>query len=576
LLLSNEARKSGLSKDSFSDKQRLFSKGARDYSKDKNQQLVAEELLNKFLFMFIPERKIYYKDQIIIREGDLVTSDILRVLREAGAMEERRSRGFKAIGVALFVCVGMMAILVYLYQFNKLIYESVSQLTLIGIIILVILIFAKIIVLFTRADIEFNNTPLFSPFIIPIATAGMLVSVLLDSKIAISINIVVSLLAALMLQDALPFLLVTLISGTMGIYAVTRASKRADFVKAGMHISMTNLALILALYLMKPAGIHGIASKVFARDMIWGFANGILCAILGVGTLPFIEIFFRTTTSLSLMELADLNHPLMQRLLKSAPGTFHHSVNVGNLGEAAAKQIGADPLLCKAGGYYHDIGKLKRPGFFIENQLSGENVHDTLTPNLSCLIITSHVRDGIELGKEYKFTNVISNIIAEHHGTTQVSYFYNRAVEEAGPDRKEEIKDFHFRYPGPKPQSKESAIVMLADSIESVCRTLNKPTAASLKNMVKKICNDKFMDGQLDESNLTLKDLEIVEDAFVKILAGRFHTRITYPDSNDSRKGSDDFKVSESKEVKEPKEPKESKEVKKVSDLSKAPRTGNE
>lgn len=527
---------SGLLKRDFSAFQLELSRAAREIDGTPAARLLADELLNRNLIHFVPEKKVYFKDQMIIREGDLITSDVLRVLKQSEAISPRKATWIKAVGVFVFVIVSMLSILLYLYQFNKLIYESVGQLTMIGLIILMILFIAKIIILLTRADIEFNNTPLFSPYLIPISTAGMLVAVLIDTKIAISINIIVSVLATIMLETnlSMTFLIVMLISGTMGVYSISRASKRADFVRSGLHISLTNMALIFSLFLMRPDAVAAFGSRIFFRDLVWGFMNGIFSAILGVGTLPFIEMFFRTTTSLSLMELADLNHPLMQRLLKEAPGTYHHSINVGNMSEAAAEQIGADPLLCKVGGYYHDVGKIKRASFFIENQLSGENAHDSLTPNLSALIITSHVRDGIELAKEYKLTSLVQGIIAEHHGTTRIAYFYNRAVKEATEYGKEEIQEFQFRYPGPKPRSKEAAVIMLADAIESVSRTLVKPTPASIKGMVKKISSEKFMDGQFDESNLALKDIEKVEDALVKILLGMFHTRINYPDAGDS------------------------------------------
>jgi hypothetical protein len=511
---------------------RSFNELVGRYEGTESERLLAQELLVENLMRYIPEQKTYFRDQMIVREGDIVTSDILRVLKQSDALDTRPRTSVKVLGVTMFVFVAMLTLLLYLYQFNKLIYESVGQLTLIGLIILVILILAKVIILLTRADIEFRNTPLFSPFLIPISSAGLLVAVLMDSKIAISINIIVSILATVMLDNGLTFLMVMLISGTMGVYSVSRASKRADFVRAGMHISFTNVALIFALYLMKPDAAAIFGSRIFIRDILWGFLNGIFSSILVVGALPFIEVFFRTTTAISLQELADLNHPVMQRLLQEAPGTYHHSVNVGNLGEAAAEKIGADPLLCRVGGYYHDIGKLKRPSFFIENQLSGENAHDHLSPHLSSLIITSHIRDGMELAKEYKLTNVIADIIGEHHGTTRISYFYNRALQEAKDDGKEEIKEYQFRYSGPKPRSKEAAIVMLADAIESASRTLVKPTPASIKGLIKKISNDKSNDGQFDESNLTLKDIEMIEDAFCKILMGMFHTRINYPDND--------------------------------------------
>ena len=256
-----------------------------------------------------------------------------------------------------------------------------------------------------------------------------------------------------------------------------------------------------------------------------GLFNGILSAVGAIGLLPYLETVFGITSSIRLLELSNPNHPLLRKLLLEAPGTYHHSMMVGNLGEAAAEAVGADPLLTRVGSQYHDIGKTKRPYFFVENQFSGVNPHDKISPTLSTLIITSHVKDGVEMARQHKLPKVLVDFIREHHGTDLVKYFYHRA-KESGQD----VSEDDFRYPGPKPQSKETAIVMLADSVEAAVRSMPKPTPGRIEGLVRKIIKERLADGQLDESNITLRDLDLIADAFVKVLTGMYHHRVEYPD----------------------------------------------
>jgi putative nucleotidyltransferase with HDIG domain len=259
-----------------------------------------------------------------------------------------------------------------------------------------------------------------------------------------------------------------------------------------------------------------------------GFLNALLSPILAYGSLPFLESSFKITTSISLMELANPSQPLLKDLLMKAPGTYNHSILVGNLAEAAADAIGADPILVRVGAYYHDIGKTRRPYFFIENQLGESNPHEKLTPALSALILSSHVKDGIEIGRKGKLPQVVMDFIAQHHGTGIMGYFYHKAVEEAGDSEK--VRESDFRYPGPMPQSKEAALVMLADSVEAAIRSMNV-TGDKLEAAVKKIIQDKLQDNQLEDSNLTLSDLKQIAQSFTQMLNGIYHSRIEYPEN---------------------------------------------
>lgn len=258
--------------------------------------------------------------------------------------------------------------------------------------------------------------------------------------------------------------------------------------------------------------------------------NGVASSIIVVGTLPVFEYLFKTVTNISLLELADFNHPLLQRMILEAPGTYHHSLIVGNLSEAACAAVDAHALLARIGAYYHDIGKLQKPEYFSENQEIKESKHDTLSPTMSKLVIMNHIKEGVDLADKYKLNPRLTDFIQQHHGTCLVYYFYRRAMENLEEDQ--EIKEEGFRYPGPKPNSKETAIVMLADSAEAAARALRDPAPSKIEELVHKIINNKFIDGQLDECNLTLKELEKISAVFIRILTAIYRSRITYPEDN--------------------------------------------
>ena len=258
------------------------------------------------------------------------------------------------------------------------------------------------------------------------------------------------------------------------------------------------------------------------------FSNGIAYSIIVLGILPVFEMLFGTVTNISLLEMADFNHPLLHRLMLEAPGTYHHSLVVGNLSEAACSTIGANSLLARIGAYYHDIGKLTKPEYFSENQEMASNKHDSLSPTISKMVIMNHIREGVELARRSHLNLRIVDFIQYHHGTSLVYYFYRRALEHQ--DETQEVSEEGFRYPGPKPRTKEIAVVLLADSVEAATRSLNSPSPESIKELVHKIINNKFIDGQLDDCDLTLKDLEKIALVFIHVLSGIYHTRITYPD----------------------------------------------
>jgi cyclic-di-AMP phosphodiesterase PgpH len=309
------------------------------------------------------------------------------------------------------------------------------------------------------------------------------------------------------------------------VYSVSHLSQRSDLARAGLFVGATNIVAVLGVGIV--ANFSPIALAVGA---VLGAINGIIASVFTVGSLHWFETGFRITSSVRLLELANPNRPLLRRLLMEAPGTYHHSILVGNLAEAAAESVGADALLVRVGALYHDIGKIKRPYFFIENQFSTENPHDKIAPTLSTLIITSHIKDGIEFAKEHKLPAPIKDIIEQHHADGLVTFFYHKAKE---GERPETVNEADFRYEGPKPQTKEAALVCLADSVEAAVRSLKDPAPGQIPGLIRKIIKEKLNDGQLDECDLTFRDLSKIAESFDRVLGGIYHNRIEYPEITD-------------------------------------------
>lgn len=308
----------------------------------------------------------------------------------------------------------------------------------------------------------------------------------------------------------------------LGALAVHRPQNRLDVAGVGLLLAGVNTVLFLCL---EAFSAQGESPLLWAVQGIWALASGVGSAVLAVGLLPYFEGMFGIITPFKLMELANSTQPLLRELMQKAPGTYHHSVVVGNLAEAAAEAIGGDAMLSRVGALYHDIGKTNRPYFFIENQLGGENPHSHLSPRMSAKVIIQHVHEGVEMAKAHRLPAVLTAFIAEHHGDSLVSYFHHQAKQ-----GDEVVREEEFRYPGPRPKTKEAAIVMLADGTEAASRTLAKPTSDQLEALVEKIVRQRLEDHQLSEAPLTLADLERIKQAFTRVLQGLFHTRIDYPE----------------------------------------------
>ncbi|MBO8136712.1 MAG: HDIG domain-containing protein [Desulfotomaculum sp.] len=459
-------------------------------------------------------------NQVVVEAGQIITREDILELQALGLLNTKRSWTFLA-GRFLLVAGLMSAVLFYLRQQNREIYHNISQLYLLGIITFIVSAVTKALV-----SIEITRWPEFGAlfgYMAPVAAAGMLIAILLEYRLAVLMVAVISLFVGSMTGNQLNFSVVGFLGGITGVYSVSKLSQRGDLARAGLYTGLAVVLAIIAVGLVEETPWR----LLLVSAALLGLINGLLSSILTNGALPYLESTFGITSSVKLLELSNPSHPLLRKLLTEAPGTYHHSIIVGNLAEAASEAVGGDHLLVRVGALYHDIGKLKRPYFFIENQLAADNPHEKIAPTLSTLILTSHVKDGVDMAKEYKLPQRVIDIIEQHHGTSLVKYFYNKALEGQHPDT---VKEEEFRYDGPKPQTREAAIVMLADSVEAAVRSMQDPTSGQVEGLVRKLIKQKLMDGQLDECDLTLKDLDTIANSFLKVLSGVFHNRIEYPD----------------------------------------------
>ncbi|MDP2938258.1 MAG: HDIG domain-containing protein [Candidatus Omnitrophota bacterium] len=358
-------------------------------------------------------------------------------------------------------------------------------------------------------------------FYIPFTVIPMLSAILFEE---IGLSLLITLASSISITYLVGDIdagLLFLISGISSIILVRGARKRVTIIRAGF---IVGLVQAISLFFIDHFRIG------YPQRYLMFMLNGIVSSVIAIGILPIFEYLFKTVTNISLLELTDFGQPLLQRLVMEAPGTYHHSLVVGNLSEAACTAVGANALLARVGAYYHDIGKLEKPEYFSENQDIKNSKHDTLSPTMSKLVIINHVNEGLELAKKYKLNPRLIDFIQRHHGTSLVYYFYRRALEALEEDQ--EVREEGFRYPGPKPNTKETAIMLLADSVEAATRALKESSPTNIEDVVHKIINNKFIDRQLDECDLTLKDLEKISAVFIRILSGIYHTRITYPETS--------------------------------------------
>ncbi|MBE0499981.1 MAG: HDIG domain-containing protein [Desulfuromonadales bacterium] len=362
-------------------------------------------------------------------------------------------------------------------------------------------------------------------YVVPFAVGAMLVRIVLNSEVTVFFAFLAAILVGFLFGNNLFLTFYTFVGSLTAAHWVRHCKERATLYRASFHLSIVNVLTVISIHFLVG---HGFDLQLLYKSG-FGLLNGFICAVIVIGTIPLIEHLFKYTTDIKLLEMANMHSPVLRELMIQAPGTYHHSVVVGNLVEAAAEEINVNPLLCRVAAYYHDIGKLRKPLYFIENTGGGENRHDKLAPSMSALILMAHLKDGVEIARENKLGDQIINIIRQHHGTALIKFFYDKAKKQVD-ENVQQVSERDYRYPGPKPQTREAALIMLADAVEAASRTLSDPTPARTLGMVQKIINNIFIDGQLDECELSLKDMHMITKSFARVLGGIFHHRVDYPE----------------------------------------------
>ena len=464
--------------------------------------------------------------QIIAEAGELINQDIYRKLKLVGLINNDYS--YKPlIGLVLLITIILSAIYYYFHQMKSLPEKRQTHLLLYGIIFILSIFIMKIISMLQVFSFEGIG------YIFPAAMSGMLIKILIDEKLAIFMSILMAVCGSILFNEGITGTLnfsagiYFLFSGIAAILFLNSHNRRSKIFQAGVFAAIINVLTIAALMLLPNGQYSGIE---YGYYLITALVSGVGSAVLTVGLLPFFEASFGILSTIRLIELSNPNHPLLRKILMEAPGTYHHSVMVANLAESACEAIGANGLLARVGSYYHDIGKTQRPNFFIENQINHDNPHDRLPPDKSAPIIIAHVIDGAAILRKFHMPKEIIDIAVQHHGTTLLKFFYHKALQSEAIINEEE-----FRYPGPKAQTKESAVVGIADSVEAAVRSLSQPTPELIESLVKKIVTERLEDGQLNECDITMKEIETVSHTLCETLKGIFHSRIEYPELTNTK-----------------------------------------
>jgi cyclic-di-AMP phosphodiesterase PgpH len=482
--------------------------------------------------------------KVIVRAGEEVNESTVTQLEALRNLQRPRSLVRQSAGFLFFVLVFVYSMwryfMFYQSRHRKIRSHTVLILTTTVFLLLVVRILTALAdILSERISLDLFHDPFNLYYAIPFAFATVLVTLLVDTNLAIMNSVFTATLVGLFYGDV-HLACYALVGCFVGIYSVRQYKDRAAILKAGLTIGFMNWLALIGIDLLRlgPFQLYEVPGKLGVA-----LVSGILTSTLASMLLPLLEWMFKVTTDVRLLELSNMNAPVLRKLSVEAPGTYHHSLMVGTLAEAAAEAIGANPLLARVGAYYHDIGKMLKPEYFVENQIFGINKHETLSPSMSCLIIASHVKDGLELAREIGLAKKISDMIPQHHGTRVMTYFYQKA-KDSSDLKNQEVEEVDFRYPGPKPQSKEAAIIMMADSVEAASRTLSNPTAAQIQGMISRLVDAIVADDQFDECDITLRDIRLVKESFLKILSGLYHRRIDYPGYDFSESGIEAEKVS--------------------------------
>jgi cyclic-di-AMP phosphodiesterase PgpH len=481
-------------------------------------QEATESLRQQTIDLIEPVRIL--QGQIIVEEGQLVDQNIFRQLELVGVLNsENAIQPF--IGLTLIILILLAAIYYFFYEQRIPAETKQSNLLLFSIIFILAIVIMKIVSLFQQFDYAEIG------YVFPAAMGALLIKILMDEKLSILFTIIIAICGSTIFNQGtagtfnMAVGIYILSSGIAGILILSRQNHRSKILKAGLLVSLVNIIVILALMFLQNGQYSGLDYGLY---ILVALVSGISSAVLTIGLLPFFEASFGILSTMRLIELSNPNHPLLRKILTETPGTYHHSVMVANLADAACEAIGANGLLARVGCYYHDIGKTKRPQFFIENQMNIENPHDRLPAQTSANIIVAHATDGAEMLRKHRMPKEIVDIAEQHHGTTLLKFFYHKANSNG-----KEANEEDYRYPGPRAQTKEAAIVGIADSVEAAVRSMSQPSAEQIESVIGNIISDRLQDGQLNECDLTLKELDIVAHSFIETLKGIFHSRIEYP-----------------------------------------------
>ncbi len=483
------------------------------------------------------------KGEMLLREGQRITEqDMIKLKR---LETEAASRVSLSVGTGAALLGGLVILVVFLRNSEskqKGVLADSKNLLFFATMLCFSFVIARFSLSFAKAIAANSSSPAITPesifLIIPLASSAMIVCLFMDIELTASFALILALCTGAIFENRFEIFVFSILNMTMAAYWMQHCRERKVFIKAGARLGLFNMAIVVALNLY----MGGASATHILFNCAMAFSGGILSGVLTAGLAPVFEMAFGYTTDIKLLELSNLDQPLLRKLMLEAPGTYHHSLVVGAMVEAAASEVGANPLLARVCGYYHDIGKISKPFYFIENQKDAKNPHEKLAPSMSSLVLISHVKEGVEIAKRYKLGGPVIDAIQQHHGTSLITYFYEKAKhykkEENGKyaGKEKEVNVDDFRYPGPKPQTREAGLVMLGDMVEAAARTLDSPTPARLQGLIQDLINKTFSDGQLNECELTLKDLNSIAKSFNKILSGIYHHRIEYPGTANGKK----------------------------------------
>lgn len=472
----------------------------------------------------------YKENEIIVHKNELITPDLYNLLTEANLLQTQKHY-WPQIGVLIIAAMLAMFLFAYLTQASGM---GLAQAKYTNVqLLMLLLIYLINIGVIQIVSLVQSETVSIAGYVVPAALGVMLITLLIDEHLALASTFIFSIVGSVILNTNntqlmdFKFGFFIIVICLAAIFSIKHASQRSAILKAGIMVSLFGSSSVLAMLLMS----EQLERMPMIYSLSLAFGSGLLTSILVIGLMPFFEISFGILSALKLVELSSPNHPLLRKLLTETPGTYHHSVMVGNLAEAAAESIGADGLLCRVGSFYHDLGKTKRPSYFIENQNNMSNPHDTIEPMLSKSIIVAHAKDGADMLKAYNIPKQLRDIAEQHHGTTSLKYFYYKALKQAEAEGREpDFTEDDFRYPGPKAQSKEAAVVGIADCVEAAVRSLRNPTTEQVEDMIHKIIKARVDDNQYNECDLTIKELDTIANSLKESLIGIFHSRIEYPE----------------------------------------------